>query len=98
MKPAVKYAIFSLLYETQEGVWEYDIYQLLKGVYGESALRKLREVLIEFATKSWTDIVDQKLYNEEILRKYKLQDRHREFLEYQLNPKKILSELNLRVN
>jgi len=100
MKPAVKYTIFSILYASEEkGIWEYDIYQKLKPVYGTASISKLREVLVEFATKSWVDIVTQKLYGEEVLRKYKLQNRHREFLEYQLGPPyELLDELNISVD
>lgn len=55
MKPPLKFVIFSLLYVSgKEGIWEYDIYRLLKNYYTKRALSKIRSILIEMQNKSWT--------------------------------------------
>ena len=96
MKAPVKYTIFCLLYMAgDDGIWEYDLYQVLKRHYKLNSLTKLREILVEFATKNWTEITQQKLCGEEVIRRYKLQNKHREFLEYQLDPKKLLAEMGI---
>lgn len=95
MKPPLKFALYSVLYTSKDGIWEYEIYQKLKSHYNPRALSKLRSILLELHNKSWTDEVDAEVYRETIFRKYKLQERHREFVDYQLSPLNIMEELGL---
>ncbi|MFD1707884.1 hypothetical protein ACFSCZ_14250 [Siminovitchia sediminis] len=95
MKPPLKFALYAVLYNSGDGIWEYEIYQKLKNHYHPRALSKLRSILLELHNKSWTDEVDAEVYGETIFRKYKLQERHREFVEYQLSPLNIIEELGL---
>lgn len=97
MKPPLKFALYSVLYASEDGIWEYEIYQQLKDHYNPRALSKLRSILLELHNKSWTDEVDAEVYGETIFRKYKLQERHREFVDYQLSPLNIVKELGLDV-
>lgn len=95
MKPPLKFSIYAILYAAKDGVWEQEIYRVLKQHYSEKALSKIRSILLEMQNKSWTDEVDASFYNNSILRKYQLQERHREFVAYQLSPESILHELGL---
>lgn len=95
MKAPLKYAIFSILYLYKEGIWEYEVYNLLKNHYNKRALSKIRSILLEMHNKAWTDEVDQEVFQDSIIRKFRLQERHREFVAYQLNPQKILAELSI---
>lgn len=96
MKAPLKYAVFSVLFLYKQGIWEQDVYRILKKHYNNRALSKIRSILLEMHNKAWTDEVDQELFNGSIIRKYRLQDRHREFVKYQLNPQKILDELSIK--
>ncbi|MDR0884902.1 MAG: hypothetical protein LBN22_00815 [Clostridiales Family XIII bacterium] len=97
MKPPLKYSLYSILYHAGEkGIWEYEIYSLLKSAYNQRALVKVREILIELKTKAWTDEVETILYNDELVRKYKLQSRHNSFIEYMLpNTVELLAEVGV---
>ncbi len=96
MKPPLKFALFSVLYAADSGIWEYEIYEMLKPHYTQRALSKIRSILIEFQNKSWTHEMDVVRHQDTILTKYRLQDRHREFIQYQLEPQKIIDELGLQ--
>ncbi|TDK60948.1 hypothetical protein E2K98_14635 [Bacillus salipaludis] len=96
MKPPLKYSIYSILYFSDNGIWEYEIYQALKEHYNIRSLSKIRSILLELSNKSWTDEVEVVIHNNSILRKYRLQERHKEFVKYQLTPHKIIEELGLR--
>src|SRR5699024_11353808 len=63
--------------------------------YNSRSLSKIRSILLELQNKSWTQELDYEFFEESLLRKYKLQERHREFINYQINPTKIINELNL---
>ncbi|MGE7609966.1 hypothetical protein ACQKML_25710 [Peribacillus frigoritolerans] len=97
MKPPLKYSIYSILYFSDDGIWEYEIYQGLKNHYNKQSLSKIRSILLELSNKSWTDEVEVVTHNDSILRKYKLQARHKEFIDYQLSPRKIIDELGLKI-
>jgi hypothetical protein len=97
MKPPLKYSIYSILYFSEDGIWEYEIYQALKKHYNKQSLSKIRSILLELSNKSWTNEVEATAHNDSILRKYKLQERHKEFVEYQLTPQKIMNELGLKI-
>jgi len=93
----MKYALYSILYHAGEkGIWEYDVYELLKQTYNRRALVKVREILLELSTKAWTDEMEAVLYGDEILRKYRLQARHKKFIEYMLpNTRELLQEVGI---
>lgn len=95
MKSPLKFSLFSVLFLCEDGIWEYEIYEKLKKHYNKRALSKIRSILLELHNKSWTDEVDQEIYEGSIIRKYKLQNRHREFVEYHLSPLKIINELGI---
>ncbi|MFJ8244799.1 hypothetical protein ACIQ4Z_13720 [Peribacillus asahii] len=97
VKPPLKYSIYAILYFSEDGIWEHEIYQALKKHYNKQSLSKIRSILLELSNKSWTDEVEVVAHNDSILRKYKLQARHKEFIEYQLTPQKIIDELGLRI-
>ena len=95
MKPPLKFSIYAILYAATEGIWEQEIYRSLKHHYNKRALSKIRSILLEMQNKSWTNEINSIIYDNTILRKYQLQERHREFVEYQLSPLTILHELGL---
>jgi methyltransferase-like protein len=95
MKTPSKFSIFAILYVFKEGIWEHEVYSLLKDHYSKKSLSKTRSILIEMLNKSWTDEVDAVVFDDNILRKYKLQERHREFVKYQLSPESIINELGI---
>lgn len=98
MKSPLKFSLFSVLYLCEDGIWEYEVYDKLKKHYNQRALSKVRSILLELHNKSWTDEVDQEFYKGSIIRKYKLQARHRDFVDYHLSPLKITNELGISSN
>jgi len=95
MKSPLKYSVFAVLFYFKEGLWEYEVYEKLSTHYNSRSLSKIRSILLELQNKSWTQELDYEFFEESLLRKYKLQERHREFINYQINPTKIINELNL---
>ncbi|MDR3295365.1 MAG: hypothetical protein LBT26_06015 [Clostridiales Family XIII bacterium] len=93
----LKYALYSILYyKGEKGIWEYEMYELLKPIYNKRALVKVREIMLELKTKAWTEEVDTVLFGEELVRKYKLQPQHNKFIEYMLpNSKDLLQEVGI---
>ena len=93
----MKYAMFCILYHTMEnGIWEYEIYEQLKKGYSRRSLVKVREILVELRTKAWTEEIDVALFEGELVRKYKLEERHKKFIEYMLpNPKQLLLDAHI---
>ena len=99
MKPAFKYAIISLLYKAgEEGMWEYDIYDILKGKYEKAALCGLREDLISFNTIGWLSVVAIREYEGKILRKFRFQQRHKPFIDYHMDVDKLLNSIGIMEN
>ncbi len=96
----LKYTLYSILYyKGDNGIWEYEMWQLLKPVYGDRAVTKVREIMLELKTKAWTDEVETILHDEDLIRKYKLQRRHRKFIEYMLpNSKDLLKEVGINAD
>jgi hypothetical protein len=98
MKTPLKYALFSIYYEVgSKGIWEYEVYEILKGKYSNLALCNLRELQLEMLTKNWVDEVDVEIYDDRVIRKYALQDRHVEFVGYMLDTKKMLRDANVDI-
>ncbi|HLQ82810.1 MAG TPA: hypothetical protein VK121_03040 [Pseudogracilibacillus sp.] len=97
VKSPLKYSVFAVLYYFEEGLWEYEVYEKLKPHYNSRSLSKIRSILLELQNKSWTQELNYEFYEENLLRKFKLQKRHREFIYYQISPIKIINELNLNV-
>lgn len=96
MKPPIKYALAALLYEAKEdGIWEYDAYRLLKDSYSKSSLQGVRDIMIGFSTIGWLSVTGIREYEGAIVRKFRLQDRHREFMERQFDPGQLLAEIGI---
>ncbi|WAH39355.1 hypothetical protein [Alicyclobacillus dauci] len=94
MKPSIKYAIISLLYNERDGLWEYEIYQRLKPHYARASLCAIREELIGFNTVGWVTITSLREHRGRLLRRFKLEPQHAPFIEHQLDTAAILAELN----
>jgi hypothetical protein len=85
MKLPMKYSLYGILYKKgEQGIWEHEIYALLKPAYPRRALVKIREILVELTTKSWCDELDTVLVGNELIHKYRLQEQHNKFIEYML--------------
>src|SRR5699024_4273920 len=95
VKSPLKYSVFAVLFCFKEGLWEYEVYEKLSPHYNSRSLSKIRSILLELQNKSWTQELEYEFFEKSLLRKYKLQERHREFISYQINPTKIINELNL---
>jgi hypothetical protein len=96
LKPAFKYAVISALYQAEEeGLWEYEIYSLLKDKYEKAALCSLREDLVGFSTIGWLSVIAIREYQGTMLRKFRLQQRHKPFIEYHLSPEQVLASLGI---
>ncbi len=96
MRPPIKYSLAALLYEAKEdGIWEYDAYRLLKATYSSASLDSIREVMTGFSTIGWLSVTGIREHNGVIVRKFRLQDRHRDFIERQFNPEQVLGEIGL---
>jgi hypothetical protein len=96
MKPALKYAILSVLYQAGDrGFWEYELYALLRNRYERSSLCSMREELIGFSTLGWTSALAVREVDNALLRKIRLQKRHHPFIEYQLDVSAILRDLRI---
>lgn len=96
MKPPLKYTLFCLLYEAGDaGIWEYDLYKILRTQYNSRSVAKIRSLLVELRNMNWTDEMDAQLYGEIVLRKFSLKSRHRAFIRYHLRPEELLDELGL---
>jgi hypothetical protein len=96
MKPALKYALAAILYEAgEEGIWEYELYDLLRSRYERSSICSMRDDLTGFANIGWLSVLAIREENGYLLRKYRLQSRHNSFISYQLDVTGILQDLNI---
>ncbi|MED4227507.1 hypothetical protein [Neobacillus cucumis] len=97
MKPALKYALAAILYEAgEEGIWEYELYDLLKNRYERSSICSMRDDLVGFTNIGWLSVLAIREEWGYLLRKYRLQSRHNSFITYQLDVNSILNDLNIR--
>ena len=98
MKPPLKYTLFCVLYETGDGgIWEYDVYNILKTKYNSRSVAKVRSLLVELRNLNWTEEIEAELHGETVIRKFSLKRQHRAFIQYHLRPKELLEELGLKV-
>ncbi|WP_019122499.1 hypothetical protein [Brevibacillus massiliensis] len=96
MKPALKYALVSILHEAGEkGIWEYEMYELLREKYEKSSICSMREELVGFSNIGWLSVLAIREMDGHLLRKYRLQKRHHDFIRYQLQVEEILRELGI---
>lgn len=91
MKPAPKYqAAMTLYHLADRGIWEHQLFGLLRQHYAEHELAGLREDLIGMSTVGWLDTIEQRTHRGQILRRYRLTDTARPLIEYQLDLDKYL--------
>lgn len=68
-----------------DGIWEHELFGLLRQHYRDPELAGLREDLIGMSTVGWLDTLEQRTHRGQILRRYRLADTARPLIEYQLN-------------
>ncbi|MGH3628893.1 MAG: hypothetical protein ACRDRL_15840 [Sciscionella sp.] len=94
MRPATKYAATAILYRTSaQGIWEHEIFHRLRTHYPPAELHALREDLVSMSTVGWLNIVDEREYRGQLLRRYALADGIRPFIRFQLRIGEILTFL-----
>lgn len=74
-------------------MWEHEIWQRLRKLYERSALYSTREDLLSFRTVGWVEVLEEREYKGQLIRKYRLDKGIRPFLEYQLNLNNVLGYL-----
>lgn len=86
MKPAPKYQAAMTLYHLgEQGIWEHELFGMLRHHYRDCELTSMREDLIGLSTVGWVDTLDQREHRGQILRRYRLAKSARPLIEYQLN-------------
>ncbi len=86
MKPAPKYQAAMVLYHLDEqGIWEHQLFGLLRQHYPAHDLSGLREDLIGLSTVGWLITEALAEHGGQIIRRYRLAASARPLIEYQLN-------------
>lgn len=71
------------------------MYELLRDKYEKSSICSMREELVGFSNIGWLSVLAIRQVDGYLLRKYRLQKRHREFIRYQLEVENILRDLQI---
>ena len=86
MKPAVKYAAVAALHSAgPDGLWEHELFTLLKGHYRITELVALREDLVGLATVGWLRATAERWHGDQLVRRYALVEGIRPVAQFQLN-------------